>query len=85
MIEGADQAMTGGDDQVGFYRGASDAKMPEHGRFQLRCFPNNPAVTAIHHRGSSFCYLRLFWVLVLALILPFEPKKKGQLIYLLLV
>jgi len=39
--------------------------MPEHGLFQPKYFPNNLAVMAIHHRDTGFCFLRLFWVLVL--------------------
>ena len=76
IIIGDDRKRSSEVDQLRFCRDASGAKMLEHGLFQLKCFPNNPAVTAIHHRDSGFCSSRLFRVMVL----PLEPKKQHQLL-----
>jgi hypothetical protein len=75
IIIGDDRRRSSDVDQLRFCRDASGAKRPEHGLFQPKYFPNNPVVMAIHHRVSDFCFLRLFWVLVL----PFAPMKIRQM------
>ena len=75
IIIGDDRRRSSEVDQLQFCRDASGAKRPEHGLFQPKYFPNNLVVMAIHHRDSGFCFLRLFWMLVL----PFAPMKTRQM------